>query len=426
MTQLNFRCGPNIAFYLKGRNARRSNQLISDRRRILLDYTLGRSYTGQVGENQGRDSGNFVNFRPMNYKLNRGIPSLLVIVALLAGLVEIGCSTDFVVNAPAKEIRAVYGILDPADTVQYIRISTAYQVEGDALQYAAERDLSLSGLNVRLTGDGKTWIAEEVNDVPKDSGIFIPNQFVYKFVTDGSDADHDTLKPLTRYQLEIGTPDTPDYITGATVTPEVPRIKGDLNLIASAGQMQCLPRLFLDRRLNFYWTRAEAATTNFEVRIYFTYEKDGNSQSLRWGPSELFNTNKRCTEGSANVCFQFAEYELLRFFSSSMPDDGSIYTYNTTDSCVANATLLDNLPQSLGFEVTAVDEYLSNYMTVNDPRFTDLTAARPEYTNLTGEIDVVGVFGSINKSIRYAIMRECGEALLGLNDRQLPAGCEWE
>lgn len=362
----------------------------------------------------------------MNFNLTKGYPSFLVVATLFLGLFEFGCSTDFVVNAPAKEIRAVYAILNPGDSVQYVRVSTAYQVEGDALQYAAERDLSLTGLNIRLTGDGKTWEAIEVNDVPKDSGIFIPNEFVYKFITDGSATDRDTLKPNTRYTLEIGTADRPDYITGETVTPVAPRIKGDLSLIASAGQMQCLPRLFLDRKFNVYWTRAESPEVNFEVRVYFTFEKDGISQDLQWGPTNLFNENKRCTEGSANVCFQFAEKELLRYFLGAMPADGSQYTYVTADSCVANSSLLDDLPKSLGFEVTAVDEFLSNYMTVNDPRFTDLTGAKPEYTNLSGNIEVVGVFGSINTSIRYAIMRECGEALLGLNGTPLPAGCEWE
>lgn len=362
----------------------------------------------------------------MNFNLTKGYTSFFVIASLLVGILEFGCRTDFDVNAPAKEIRAVYSILNPLDTVQYVRVSTAYQVEGDALQYAAERDLSLSGLNIRLTGDDKTWIAEEVNGIPKDSGIFIPNEFIYKFVTDGSDIDHDTLKPDTRYKLEIGTADRPDYITGETVTPSPPRIKGDLSLVASGGQTVCLPRLFLDRKFNFYWQRAENPNTNFEVRIYFTFERNGVSQDLRWGPTNLFNENKRCTEGSANVCYQFAEKELLRYFLTSMPVDGAEYTYNTKDSCVVNSTLIDDLPRSLAFEVTAVDEFLSNYMTVNDPRFTDLTGAKPEYTNLSGNIDVVGVLGSINISRRYAILRECGEALLGLNERPLPPGCEWE
>ncbi len=361
----------------------------------------------------------------MKFNLSKGYPTFFVFAALFIGFLDSGCSTDFDVNAPAKEIRAVYSILKPADSVQYVRVSTAFQVEGDALQYAAERDLSLSGLSIRMTGDGQTWIAEEVNSIPKDTGIFIPNEFVYKFITDGSGAGRDTLKPDTRYTLEIGTSDRPDYIRGETVTPAEPRIKGDLSLVAAAGQSRCLPRLFLDRRFNLFWSRADNPNVNFEVRVYFTFEKDGISRDLQWGPTNLFNENKRCTEGSANVCYQFAEKELLGFFFSSMPVDGSEYTYVTADSCVPNLSLLDQLPRSLSFEVTAVDEFLSNYMTVNDPRFTDLTGAKPEYTNLSGNIEVVGVFGSINTSIRYAIMRECSEALLGLNDRNLPAGCEW-
>ncbi len=362
----------------------------------------------------------------MKFNIAKGYSSCCVIAVLLLGFAVLGCSTDFDVNAPAKEIRVVYSILHPEDSVQYVRVSSAFQVEGDALQYAAERDLSLSGLNIRLTGDGKTWIAEEETGIPKDSGIFIPNQFVYKFITDGSGSGRDTLKSNTRYTLEISTEDQADYIRGETLIPASPRIKGDLSIVAAAGQSKCLPRLFLDRRLNLYWTRSDNSNVNFEVRVYFTFQKDGISQDLRWGPTNLFNENKRCTEGSANICYQFSEKELLAYFFDSMPIDGSNYTYITADSCVPNASSIDQLPKSLGFEVTAVDEFLSNYMTVNDPRFVDLTGVKPEYTNLSGNIEVVGVFGSIHTSIRYAIMRECSEALLGLNNQLPPAGCEWD
>lgn len=348
--------------------------------------------------------------------------SLLVLVC---GVVLTSCRTDFDVYEDAKEIRIVYGILDPADSVQFVRVSTAFQVEGDALQYAAERDLSLSGLVVRMTGGDNTWIGEEV-EVSKDDGIFVPNQFIYRFVTDGSDADHEMLEGEVRYKLEVGAPDSPGYVTGETTTPAQPRIKGELNLVPSSGNSTCLPLLYLDRKQNVYWARNSNPNVNFELRVYLNFERNGVSQEVRWGPSDLFNVNKRCNEGSANVCYQFGEKDLLRYFKNFMPEDGSIYTYDTEDSCVVNPSFLDLLPETMGFEVTSVDEYLSNYMTVNDPKNTDLTNTKPEYTNMSGSIDVVGVFGSKSQDIRWVLMRPCGEALLGLNGRQLPAGCDWD
>lgn len=366
----------------------------------------------------------FLNLDLMN-KFSFRSSAFFALIALVCGITLTGCSTDFEVYEDPKEIRVVYGVLDPTDSVQYVRISTAYQVEGDALQYAAERDLSLSGLDVKMTGGGNTWIGEEV-EVSKEPGIFVPNQFIYRFVTDGSDADHELLEEEVRYKLEVGSPDSPDYVTGETLIPNEPRIKGELNLLPGPGNSTCLPRLYLERRQNMFWSKSSDLNVNFEVRVYLNFEKNGERQEVKWGPSDLFNVNKRCNEGSANVCYQFAEKDLLRYFKNFMPEDGSNYTYNTLDSCVSNSTLLDLLPETMGFEVTAVDQFLSNYLIVNDPRNVDLTNTKPEYTNLTGNIDAVGVFGSKNQDIKWVLMRPCSEALLGLNGIQLPPGCDWD
>lgn len=353
-------------------------------------------------------------------------PSLFLFLMLIGVLSTwTGCSTDFEVYAPEQEYRVVYCVLNPEDSAQYVRISKAYQFEGDALVFAAENDLSLSGQTVTLKGGGNTWVGEEVSNFPKDSnGIFVPNQTIYRFVTDGSAPEKQQLEPEVAYRLEVGTPDAGDYVTGETTVPELPQIRGELNLISGAGSSICLPRLYLDRKFQFYWRRLDPAV-RYEVRIYLTFANDGVEETIRWGPTDLFQDNKRCNEGSASVCYQFAEKQLLTFFKSRMPEDGSIYTYNTNDSCVPTPALEDMLPKTMEFEVTAVDEYLGNYMEVNNPKYLDLTAAKPEYTNLTGNINVVGVFGSVNQDRRYALMRECSEALLGLNGVPLPLGCEW-
>lgn len=338
-----------------------------------------------------------------------------------------GCTTDFEVYAPEKEIRSVYCVLNAQDSVQYVRIAKAYQFEGDAVAYAAENDLSVSGLQVKLTGNGKTWIATELPNFPKDSGNFYPHHTVYRFTTDGSGAGRDTLVPSQEYTLEVGTPEQEGYVTGKTVVPAVPRIRGDLNLVPGAGNSQCLPRLFLDRAFNFFWRKDDNSFVNYEVRVGFRFSANAEEKVVTWGPTKLFNANKGCNEGSGSVCYQFAELELLRDFSREMPElPLTVYTYDRTDSCVPQPSMVDQLPKSLWFEVTAVDEFLSNYMIVNDPAVTDINGSRPEYTNLSGNITVVGILGSYNTDRRYAILRECSEALLGLNGTPLPPSCSWD
>ena len=97
------------------------------------------------------------------------------------------CTTDFDVYAPEEDIFVVYGVLNPNDSVQYIRVAKAYQVEGNAYDYASENDLSREGLDVQIKGDGITYQGVAVTDIPKESpGIFLPSQTVYQFTTDGS------------------------------------------------------------------------------------------------------------------------------------------------------------------------------------------------------------------------------------------------
>jgi hypothetical protein len=334
-----------------------------------------------------------------------------------------GCSTDFEVYAPEKEIRSVYCVLNPRADVQLVRVAKAYQVKGDAIAYAGANDFSMKNLVVKLKAGNKTWTAVEVPNFPKDSGIFMPSHTVYQFTTDGTPGK-DTLAFDTEYTLEIGTPDADDYITAKTWIPQLPRIRGDLNIIFGAGNQKCLPRLFLDREYSFIW-KTLSEQINYEVRVGLNFEANGVRDSIIWGPSSMFNsTSPKCT--SQECTYKFGEKELLRDFARSMPELPNVnYTYNTQDSC-APENMLHLLPKSLWFEVTAIDQFLSNYLIVNDPAVTDLNTTKPEYTNLSGNIEAVGIFGSYVTDRRYAIMQACSEYLLGLNNRLQPVGCTWD
>lgn len=344
------------------------------------------------------------------------LPALLLVISTT------GCTTDFDVYEDAKEIRAVYCVLNPRDTVQYVRVAKAYQVEGDAIQYAANNDLSVKGLQVKLKAGNKTWTGMETAGIPKEPGTFNSPYTVYRFQTDGSPG-HDTLSWNTEYTLEVGTPEADDYVTGKTWVPEIPRFRGDLNLNPGPGNQLCLPKLFLDRRYTIAWKRL-ADGVNYEVRVGFVFQKLGVQDTVNWGPTNMFdNTDSRCS--SAECSYTFNAKQLLQVFYREMPDaPPGTYTYNNADSC-APSNQLGILPRSLWFEVTAVDKFLSTYMIVNDPSVLDLNGSKPEYTNLSGNVDVIGVFGSYLTDRRYAILQTCGEALLGLNGTVAPLGCEW-
>jgi hypothetical protein len=332
------------------------------------------------------------------------------------------CSTDFDVYAPEKEVRVVYCVLNQSDSAQYIRVAKAFQFEGDAFAFARDNDLSLHNLNIRISGNGVVYQAFPIDSVPKVDGIFYPWHTIYKFYTDSLGPGREKLIAGGTYTLEIGTADAADYVVGVTTLPSIPGITGELKIQAGAGSTRCLPRLSLDRDLDVQWNRGTGA--GFEMRLFFNYMGNGVPHEITFGPTQLFSGNKGCSSGNNSLCYSFPERSLINFFKGQMLlEASSPYTYDTQDSCIIPPVPLSELPSSLVFEVTSVDSALANYMNANNPAFLDLTGAKPEYTNLSGNIDAYGVFGSICIDRKAAILRDCSEWLLRLNNRARPAGC---
>ena len=323
------------------------------------------------------------------------------------------CSTDFEVFAPEEQIFIVYGVLSPDDSLQYIRISLAYQTEGDALVYASETDLSAKGLQVRLKGDnGTNYLAEQVDSVPKSgSGDFYPYHSLYRIRTDGT-TGNEALEAGRRYDLEISATGDTVNLSAYTTIP-VPAVIQD-RTYSGGGTQTCLFRASLNGTVKVAFTPG-AHAYGHEMRAYFNYEANGTPGQVVWGPTKLFFDSQGCSDGK--VCYQLGEGELINVFKNGMPDP-------LTTSLTYDNTECDNVPSNLStalrFEVTSADTFLTNYMIVNDPSNTDVSGTRPEYTNITGTVDAIGIFGSYSTANRYNVLNDCSEYLLGLNNTPNP------
>jgi hypothetical protein len=112
-------------------------------------------------------------------------------LALLLLCCLFGCTTDFPTITPYKETMVIYGLLNPNDPVQYIRISKAFLGEGNALVMAKQPDSIYYGdiLDVKLErydANGNLsntfpYSRLPLDSVPKDEGgtFVAPNQVVY-------------------------------------------------------------------------------------------------------------------------------------------------------------------------------------------------------------------------------------------------------
>ena len=112
---------------------------------------------------------------------------ILALILPLAGLFS--CSTDFNLNADWKDIAIVYGLLNQADTIQYIKLNKGFLGEDDAYVMATEVDSifydsaevylepMFNNQNLYDNSGNKIRIKLIENyDIIKDSGIFA-NEF---------------------------------------------------------------------------------------------------------------------------------------------------------------------------------------------------------------------------------------------------------
>lgn len=143
-------------------------------------------------------------------KAIKNILSLLVI----SSSVLVGCKTDIDLTGPFEEIPVVVGILNQADSIQYIRVNRTFIGPGDATEIALIPDSNFfKNIEVKITeGFGvnqRIWILRDTIVEDKQDGAFYtsPNK-VYYFKVDPNEAHNvnsqtSRLNENTTFRLDI-------------------------------------------------------------------------------------------------------------------------------------------------------------------------------------------------------------------------------
>ncbi|MEM6268867.1 MAG: hypothetical protein AAF998_05485 [Bacteroidota bacterium] len=344
---------------------------------------------------------------------------LTYLLLLPVGLLFPGCNPEFEVLAPEKEIFAVYGVLHPDSTEQYIRISRMFRTSEDSYIYAAENDLSVRNLRVTLVGPNTTYQAEMVTDVPKEPGLFRAAQSVYRFTIPQNVA----LQPGSNYVLEIRKPDDPDFlITARTQIPTKPDfLFPSPPIFNESTGLYRLPtvKLFTDNEIRF----KTGTGGGFELRFYLNFWNGVEMDETFWGPTKVFVENQGCEENSdrGRFCYKIREWSVpIKFRSAFSQGPGPV----SINDSITEARSPDLLPRTTRVEVTAIDSVFSNYLQINNPFGfgVNLLMDSPEYTNMSG--DHIGIFGAINTDVRYFRMGICSRHFLGFVPSAAPPFCQ--
>ncbi|MEM7372211.1 MAG: DUF4249 family protein [Bacteroidota bacterium] len=345
-------------------------------------------------------------------------------LGILIGICWILCSCDetFEVYAPPQDIWVVYGVLDAARDTQVIRVSKAFQINDDAIEFAATHDPSVRGLTVSLFGNGITYQAIPKDQVIKDtsSGSFGPSTHIYQIPTPAELA----LKEGEQYQLTIRSEQEPDLLLQArTSIPPRPKIISPF-IRRSLGE-KCLPTVpFEDSAIVRFQTnpnRIDAQAGAYEIRVLLAYKEDDISRSHHYGPTRLFSRSRGCTGIDGTLCYELKNGVVIRSLRTGFKNHLASYSYLSEPRCNSQ---FDPLSHAVEVQVTAIDSFLSTYIRANDPFFLELNNVRPEYTNVEGSERTLGVFGSISYHNIPVGLSPCAEYLIGLREEQPFANCE--
>ncbi len=330
-------------------------------------------------------------------------------VFILASITSLfcACSEKTDITADWQEIPVIYGLLNPYDSIQYIRINRAFLGDGDATVMAGVAD-SINytpgdlDVNIQRIEDGSLIHLTPDLSLPKNAGTFanVPN-ILYKTTT--------PIQKNSNYQLVVK-----NIKSGKTATAKTPTIDGFSVSTPSAN-----PLFSIDFTNNaFYrvkWISAKYGKLyNLTIRFHYR-EVDKNNTAdttdkyLDWSFPDESSTS---TAGGETM--------ELPFTASSF--------YTMTASKVKPDINLKRVIGKLDFMFTVASEELNNYININKPS-TGIVQDKPLYTNITGGI---GIFSSrytqvisnkiLNQASADSLCRGSVTGLLGFCDPSLPPG----
>jgi len=334
--------------------------------------------------------------------------------------VLLSCKNEVNLNAPAKDILVVYGILNPDANIQFLRVSKVFLPLTDALEYAAQNDLSLrsSEAEVRLNG-----VLLRDTFMIRSAGIFPEGQNLFYL----TDADL-KIEPGAEYTLEINYLPNPDAnIKATTHVPARPAIISPEMFRYAGGTLIRNVEVAFENVVKVTLSKSQHAAA-YEIRVRVNYQESGNPKTSLIGP-KIFSTNTRCTETSASaICYQFERREIIDYLKSAM--NTSQYYYTIIDTPETKPVDLtqpvgpqrEGLNNSVYISLTALDEPLYLYLLANNANSSTLATSTLEYTNVENGL---GILGSVSSNGVYVDFTPCGKYLLGFNNTPKPPGrCE--
>jgi hypothetical protein len=312
---------------------------------------------------------------------------VIYIAALILGITSLqSCNEKIDLTGGYEETAIVYGLLNQADSLQFIRINRAFIGPGSALDIAQIADSNYfnqidATISEVLNGTTtRTWTLNDTIIENKDqNGVFFaPNQKLYYFATPLN-------APLNKdavYKLNINVNNGSFNVTSETklVSGLTSPLSADFYKFEFAEN----PHKFLQRTFSFSSGNSAIANVTFKVKfLEFTSNTSSSMKSFNW----------RIGESPANP----NSTAPMKF-----PVNGQIFYELLHQNISTNPSIIKRNLYSISSVITGGSDELYKYMLLNQPT-SSLTQSKPTFTNLkaTNGKKVIGLFTS-----RFTITKE--------------------
>jgi hypothetical protein len=342
-----------------------------------------------------------------------------VVIFLIVGN---SCETDFDTTAPYQDITVVYGLLDPKDSNQYIKINKAFLSEDNVLKYALMEDSNSYPFPLDVTVEeytksgnlAKIHYFDTTTIYNKEPGLFYnPEQVVYRWqgpdfpiaaipILDFSIVPPDTigyeyfwLNAENNYKLLIKNPKTDKLIYSESLLlkdVEFTRPQTHIHTIRFVTNPQTVRE--------FTWKRIDnAGKYEFELRFNFRELDFGSTDTIDRYVA-LSTSSFYGTSGSSTLSSYFSDDRFYSLSRNRIP-----YSDPARESQVK-----DRFSGQVNLIVSAAEEQFAFYLQVNEPS-TSIVQEKPQYSNIENGI---GIFSSRIKKVRY--LRLHPESLVDLQN----------
>ncbi len=301
---------------------------------------------------------------------------ILWFLLAFAGFAMNSCKEDVDLVGDFKETAVLYGLLDQADSIHYIKLQRAFIGPGNSLEIAQIPDSNyFQDAEIVITEviDNvvtRTWTLEDTTVSNKNpNGVFFaPNQKLYMFKAGGSFGA--PLQPGALYRLKASVKGGSIVVTGET------ELVDGLNYPYGNQVFKFAQDPGEYTTQSFSFTTGDAYVVNLKMNVFYS-EHTATDTIIR---------SYEQTIGELDV-------EPESSYSISM--NGQRFYEGMRDNVEEDPNVIRRNIEGIELVLTGGSDVLYKYMLANEPS-SSLSESKPSYTNLeiTEGASVVGIFTS--------------------------------